>query len=64
MAEAGRSVPVGIVFSTHGPYGTIGRELRDGALLGLERANAAMAGAMVLEPCIADPGGRLDVDFH
>ena len=55
-----RKVPVGIVFSTSGPYATIGRELRDGALLGIEIANAEAAGSLALEPQICDPGGSVD----
>jgi branched-chain amino acid transport system substrate-binding protein len=60
MSGADRRVPVGVIFSTSGPYGTIGRELRDGALLGVEVANEEAAGALILEPRIVDPGGSLD----
>ena len=60
MANTDRKVPVGVIFSTSGPYGTIGRELRDGALLGVEVANAEAAGDLILEPRTVDPGGSLD----
>jgi ABC-type branched-subunit amino acid transport system substrate-binding protein len=60
MQKAGHRIPIGILFSTLGPYGTIGRELRDGALLGLDMANARADGAFRLEPCVVDPGGSLD----
>ncbi len=53
-------MPIGIIFSTSGPYETVGRELRDGALLGIEGANAETSGRLVLEPEVVDPGGSLD----
>ena len=59
MAKAGPVVSVGIIFSTSGPYGTIGRELRDGALLALDAAKT-IAGAPRLVPEIVDPGGSLE----
>ncbi|MHB1872625.1 MAG: transporter substrate-binding domain-containing protein [Steroidobacteraceae bacterium] len=58
--SAPRRLPVGVVFSTSGPYETVGRELRDGALLGIALANERASGALLLEPEIIDPGGSLD----
>lgn len=63
MTEAKWTVSVGILFSTTGPYGTIGRELRDGALLGIEVANriAEQKGhELRLAPLVIDLGGSLD----
>jgi branched-chain amino acid transport system substrate-binding protein len=51
---------VGVIFSTSGPYETVSRELRDGALLGLEMANAMAGDGLILEPEVIDPGGSLD----
>jgi branched-chain amino acid transport system substrate-binding protein len=55
-----REVPVGILFSTTGSYATIGREMRDGALLALAAANADHRGRLRLCPEVIDPGGSLD----
>jgi urea transport system substrate-binding protein len=61
MASAVRSVPIGILISTSGPYATIGRELRDGALLAIEHVNASLREGLKLEPQIVDPGGSPEV---
>lgn len=55
-----RRLKIGVMFSTSGPYGTVGRELRDGALLGLELVNAQAKDGMILDAEILDPGGDLD----
>lgn len=55
-----RRLPVGVIFSTSGPYKTVGRELRDGALLGLELANAQTEHGLLLEPQVVNPGGSLE----
>ena len=55
-----REVPVGIVFSTSGAYATVGRDMRDGALLAIEAVNAGPCGDVRLSPQIVDPGGVLD----
>lgn len=63
MTNAKWTVPVGILFSTTGPYGTIGQELLDGAMLGIEEANrlAERRGHdLRLAPLAVDPGGSLD----
>lgn len=57
---AGRTVRIGIVFSTSNSYGTIGRELRDGALLAVDTVNADAAAGLRLEPWVIDPAGSLD----
>jgi urea transport system substrate-binding protein len=44
---------IGILFSTAGPYGLVGRAMLNGALLAIEEANAR--GPVALEPEIVDP---------
>jgi branched-chain amino acid transport system substrate-binding protein len=58
--ETKNTVPVGVVFSTSNSYGTIGRELRDGALLAIEAVNADPSASLTLRPWIIDPAGSLD----
>jgi urea transport system substrate-binding protein len=55
-----RRLKVGVIFSTSGPYETVGRALHDGALLGLELANAQAKDGLILDAEIVDPGGSLD----
>jgi ABC-type branched-subunit amino acid transport system substrate-binding protein len=54
------AVRIGLLFSTSGPYRTIGRAMQNGALLALEQVNADSAFPFVLEPVIRDPGGCND----
>jgi urea transport system substrate-binding protein len=54
------TVRIGLLFSTSGPYRTIGRAMLNGALLALEQVNADPAFPFVLEPLIRDPGGCND----
>lgn len=51
---------IGVVFSTTGPYATVGRELRDGALLGLHMANTGGRTGRIFAPIVIDAGGSLD----
>lgn len=48
---------IGLLFSTDGPYGAIGRAMLNGALLGLREANESCGAA--LQPVLANPGGDL-----
>ncbi|WP_018718908.1 transporter substrate-binding domain-containing protein [Arhodomonas aquaeolei] len=50
-------VPIGILFSTQGPYGTVSRAMRDGAMLALEEVNADDRFDFRLEPHVQDPEG-------
>jgi urea transport system substrate-binding protein len=59
-SRAKTTVPVGILFSTSSSYGTIGRELRDGALLAIEAVNSDPRIKVTLQPWIVDPAGSLD----
>jgi branched-chain amino acid transport system substrate-binding protein len=60
MTIAAGSVPIGLLISTSGPYATIGRELRDGALLAIEDVNKRRSGGLSLAARIVDPGGSLE----
>ena len=58
--ETKNTVSVGVVFSTSNSYGSIGRELRDGALLAIEAVNADPDASVTLRPWVIDPAGSLD----
>jgi branched-chain amino acid transport system substrate-binding protein len=58
-----RSIPVGLLFSTSGTEGAIGRDALDGAGIAIDDINAALQGSLRLEPVIADPGDSLTA-FH
>lgn len=49
-------IPVGLLYSQSGFYGAVGREMLNGALLGVRQINEAAVGFR-LEPLIVDPGG-------
>ncbi|PZQ50168.1 MAG: ABC transporter substrate-binding protein [Rhodovulum sulfidophilum] len=53
-------IPVGLLFSLTGTYGVMGQEMLNGALLGLELANADPDRAWETRPVIMDPGGSID----
>jgi len=57
-----RKIRIGLLFSTTGPYATIGRAMRNGALLAVEEVNAEPSFAFSLEVIEANPGGR-DADY-
>ena len=48
---------IGILFSTYGPYGLVGRAMLNGARLAVEEVNSH--GDITLEPVICDPQGAL-----
>ena len=52
------TIRIGLLFSTTGPYATIGRAMRNGALLAVEEVNANPTFSFVLETIEADPGGN------
>ena len=54
------AIRIGLLYSTSGPYRTIGRAMLNGALLALEQVNADPALPFTLEPVVRDPGGRND----
>ncbi|HWA81774.1 MAG TPA: transporter substrate-binding domain-containing protein [Acetobacteraceae bacterium] len=53
-------IKVGIIFSTTGSYATIGRDMRDGALLAVQQINRDDRYPFTLEPVVIDPAGSLD----
>lgn len=52
------SVPIGVIFSISGSYRTVGQEMLNGALLGIEQVNADSTFDFSFEPAIVDPGGE------
>ncbi|TVP45312.1 MAG: aliphatic amidase expression-regulating protein [Halomonas sp.] len=58
-------IPVGILFSTQGPYATVGRAMRDGAMLALEEVNQDKRFPFELVPLVRDPeGDTANYDAH
>lgn len=57
-----RKIRVGLLFSTTGPYATIGRAMLNGAKLAVEEVNADPSFAFSVEVNEANPGGR-DADY-
>lgn len=51
-----QNIPVGLLYSQSGIYGAVGREMLNGALLGINQINASGTGFQ-LHPLIVDPGG-------
>ncbi|MGA2128428.1 MAG: transporter substrate-binding protein, partial [Xanthobacteraceae bacterium] len=49
---------IGLLFSTTGPYGTIGRAMQNGSLLAIDEINADPSFAFALEPVAVNPDGR------
>ena len=55
-----RTVPIGLLFSTGGAYGTIGTACRNGVLEAVARVNADPARRIALSVVERDPDGNLD----
>ena len=49
------SLRLGILFSTSGDYGVLGRDCRDGAMIAIEELQGT--GSIAIEPILGDPGG-------
>jgi len=57
-ARVGRaSIPIAVLFSTSGSYGTVGQEMLNGVLLALEEIADTSAFGFRFEPIIRDPSG-------
>jgi len=54
------NIRVGILFSLHGPYKHISKELFKGAMLAVAQINRSAAYTFTIEPVVRDPGGSLD----
>ncbi|MCA3573898.1 MAG: transporter substrate-binding protein, partial [Aestuariivirga sp.] len=48
---------IGVLFSDSGPYGTVSRSMRNGAMLAFAEINQSSATNVSLEPIAADPAG-------
>lgn len=59
-ALSGKTVRVGVVFSTTGPYACIAKELQKGALLSIAEINSDPQFDFRIEPVVLDPSGDLD----
>lgn len=60
MTSTGKTVvPVGILYSLTGTYGTVSWDMVNSALLGLDECNERLEGRVEFRPVILDPGGRL-----
>ncbi len=57
MGERG-AVRIGLLFSTTGPYATIGSAMRNGSMLAIAEINADAAFPFTLDPVHANPDGR------
>lgn len=53
-------IPIGILFSTSGPYAELGAEGRDGALAAISEINASDAFSFELVPESRDPKGNIE----
>jgi ABC-type branched-subunit amino acid transport system substrate-binding protein len=53
----GETIRIGLLFSTTGPYKTIGRAMRNGAQLAVKEVNFDEIFPFVIETVAADPGG-------
>ena len=52
------AIRIGLLFSTTGPYATIGRAMRNGSMLAIGEVNADASFPFTLDPLEADPDGR------
>jgi urea transport system substrate-binding protein len=50
-----KALRLGILFSTSGDYGVLGRDCRDGAMIAIEELRGA--GSIAIEPVFGDPSG-------
>lgn len=55
---AARRYRIGVLFSDSGPYGTVSRALRNGALLAFEELRQQGCPGVELEPVVVDPAGE------
>lgn len=60
MGQAKDKIPVGVLFSTTGPYASLGREGFDGAMAAIDEINKTDAYAFELFAEIGDPGGNTE----
>ncbi len=58
--RSGPDIPVGVVFSSTGSYGTVGKEMLHGALLAIEEVNLNSDFDFTFAPKVANPAGDLN----
>ncbi len=58
--RSGPDIPVGVVFSSTGSYGTVGKEMLHGALLAIEEVNLSADFDFTFAPKVANPAGDLN----
>jgi len=51
------TIPIGLLFSTKGPYGALGETMLQGALLAIDELNANPNSAVTITPTLIDPAG-------
>ena len=51
-------IPIGVLFSTTGPYATIGEAMLNGSLLAIDEVNGSPDFDFELAPLIRNPGGE------
>ena len=56
-----RDYPIGLLFSSTGPYDVVGRSMLNGAVLAVEEVNRATQHGLHLTARTADPGGELQL---
>ncbi|MQT74554.1 transporter substrate-binding domain-containing protein [Pseudomonas helleri] len=59
LSTTKQTVPLGLLFSTTGTYGSVGQAMLSGSLLAIEEIAADKQFDFAFEPVIADPGGDL-----
>jgi ABC-type branched-subunit amino acid transport system substrate-binding protein len=52
------TIPLGVIFSVTGSYGTVGQEMLNGALLALEEVNERREFGFTFEPIVCNPAGE------
>ena len=60
MGRVKQTYPIGILFSTTGPYALLGRDALDGAVMAMSEFNEDPTSAVELVPLTGDPGGVTD----
>lgn len=53
-------IPIGVIFSTTGPYRTVGEEMLNGALLATEEVNSNPDNDFIFTPRVENPGGDIE----
>lgn len=57
----GAKIPIGIIFSTSGPYQAVGTEMLGGTLLAIEEINQSTDFDFTFAPVVCNPGGEVNL---